>query len=225
MAADQAPQASQASQAHKGSCATGPESVSLGRSMACLFWAPPFVLAWPEGSFWERYTLGFPGCLFFSTPTRCLLGEPFMFYALKIFLLMFLVGLPAAHAQNLQKLYDLSVEDKKRLDQEEKDKKSKTENFYTEAKANGQYWKCDKNLFIFYRGYVVTGAKDDGSDMGKSPYDLIGNYQVVNNQFIHFSFPTLPYDNIFELNIAKGEAVVFKKSLNRLEKLNCTFIK
>ena len=123
-------------------------------------------------------------------------------------------GLPAAHAQNLQKLYDLSVEDKKRLDQEEKDKKSKTENFYTEAKANGQYWKCDKNLFIFYRGYVVTGAKDDGSDMGKSPYDLIGNYQVVNNQFIHFSFPTLPYDNIFELNIAKGEAVVFKS--NRL---------
>jgi hypothetical protein len=145
--------------------------------------------------------------------------------ALKIFFLTVLVSLPLAQAQNLQKLYDLSVEDKKRLDQEEKDKKSKTENFYTEAKANGQYWKCDKNLFIFYRGYVVAGAKDDASDMGKSPYDLIGNYQVVNNQFIHFNFPTLPYDNIFELNIAKGEAVVFKKSLNRLEKLNCTFIK
>lgn len=128
-------------------------------------------------------------------------------------------------AQNLQKLYDLSVDAKKRLEQEDKDKKTKTEDFYTEAKANGQYWKCDKNLFIFYRGYVLAGAKEDGSDMGKSPYDLIGNYQVVNNQFINFNFPTLPYDNIFELNIAKGEAVVFKKSLNRLEKLACTFLK
>ncbi len=128
-------------------------------------------------------------------------------------------------AQNLQKLYDLSVDAKKRLEQDDKDKKTKTEDFYTEAKANGQYWKCDKNLFIFYRGYVLTGAKEDGSDMGKSPYDLIGNYQVVNNQFINFNFPTLPYDNIFELNIAKGEAVVFKKSLNRLEKLACTFLK
>ncbi len=143
----------------------------------------------------------------------------------KIFLVSCCLFSPWLQAQNLQKLYDLSVEDKKRLEFDEKDKKNRTESFYTEAKANGQYWKCDKNLFIFYRGYVVTGAKDDASDMGKSPYDLIGNYQVVNNQFINFNFPTLPYDNHFELNIAKGEAVVFKKSLNRLEKLNCTFLK
>jgi hypothetical protein len=143
----------------------------------------------------------------------------------KLLVLSLLLFSPWLQAQNLQKLYDLSVEDKKRLDFEEKDKKTRTESFYTEAKANGQYWKCDKNLFIFYRGYVITGAKDDASDMGKSPYDLIGNYQVVNNQIINFNFPTLPYDNLFELNIAKGEAVVFKKSLNRLEKLSCTFIK
>jgi len=158
------------------------------------------------------------------------LSAPFVMYSplpllCKIIALGLFFFLPYVQAQNLQKLYDLSVEDKKRLDQEEKDKKTKTENFYTEAKANGQYWKCDKNLFIFYRGYVITGAKDDASDMGKSPYDLIGNYQVVNNQVINFNFPTLPYDNLFELNIAKGEAVVFKKSLNRLEKLSCTFIK
>ena len=126
-------------------------------------------------------------------------------------------------AQNLDQLYMDSLRSKNIMEQSEKDKKEKLAKFISDATEKGMYWKC-KSLYIFYGGYVLVGAKDDGSDVGKPPFDLIGNY-FSHNDFTSFTFPTLPYENTYELNVKTSELVIYKKTLNTLDKVACTFLK
>ena len=126
-------------------------------------------------------------------------------------------------AQNLDQLYMDSLRSKNSMEQSDKDKKEKLAKFISDAKDKGMYWKC-KSLYIFYGGYVLVGAKDDGSDVGKPPFDLIGNY-FSHNDFKSFTFPTLPYENTYELNVKTSELVIYKKTLNTLDKVGCTFLK
>jgi hypothetical protein len=126
-------------------------------------------------------------------------------------------------AQNLDQLYMDSLRSKNNMEQGDKDKKDRLAKFITDAKDKGMYWKC-KSLYIFYAGYVLIGAKDDGSDVGKPPFDLIGNY-VSHNDFTSFTFPSLPYENTYELNVKTSELVIYRKTLNTLDKVGCTFLK
>jgi hypothetical protein len=116
-----------------------------------------------------------------------------------------------------------SLRSKNNMEQGDKDKKDRLAKFITDAKDKGMYWKC-KGLYIFYAGYVLIGAKDDGSDVGKPPFDLIGNY-VSHNDFTSFTFPSLPYENTYELNVKTSELVIHRKTLNTLDKVGCTFLK
>ena len=126
-------------------------------------------------------------------------------------------------AQNLDQLYMDSLRSKNNMEQGDKDKKDRLAKFITDAKDKGMYWKC-KSLYIFYAGYVLIGAKDDGSDVGKPPFDLIGNY-VSHTDFTSFTFPSLPYENTYELNVKTSELVIYRKTLNTLDKVGCTFLK
>jgi hypothetical protein len=128
-------------------------------------------------------------------------------------------------AQELQNLYEKSLQEKNRLENVEKGKEEKTKKFIAQALDKGAFWKCDKSVYIFYQGYVLISAKDDGSDAGKPPFDLIGNYTSTRQGFTKFTFPTLPYENVYELNLNAKELVIFRHSLNKLDKVSCTSIR
>ena len=128
-------------------------------------------------------------------------------------------------AQELQNLFEKSLKEKNRLDNVEKSKEDKTKKFITEALDKGAFWKCDKSVYIFYQGYVLISSKDDGSDAGKPPFDLIGNYTQNHQGFVKFTFPKLPYENVYELNMYAKELVLLRHSLNKLDKLSCTSIR
>jgi hypothetical protein len=126
-------------------------------------------------------------------------------------------------AQNLDQLYMDSLRSKNNSEQSEKDNKDKLEKFISEAKDKGMYWKC-KSLYVFYGGYVLIGSKDDGSDVGKPPFDLVGKY-YSQNDFTSFTFPSLPFENTYELNVKNSELVIYRKTLNKLDKVACNFLK
>ena len=150
-------------------------------------------------------------------------SRPYSFIFESIVWLFCLSLCAPSHAQNLDQLYMDSLRSKNNMDQSEKDKKDKLAKFISDAKDKGMYWKC-KSVYIFYGGYVLVGAKDDGSDVGKPPFDLIGNY-FSHNDFTSFTFPSLPYENTYELNVKTSELVIYRKTLNTLDKVGCTFLK
>lgn len=139
-----------------------------------------------------------------------------------IWVLILVLGAPL-YAQNLDQLYMDSLRSKNNIDQSEKDNKEKLAKFISEAKDKGMYWKC-KSLYIFYAGYVLVGSKDDGSDVGKSPFDLVGKY-FSHNDFTSFTFPSLPFENTYELNVKNSELLIYRKTLNTFDKVGCTFLK
>jgi hypothetical protein len=141
----------------------------------------------------------------------------------KLFFCLFLAALlvKQVKAQELQKLYEKSLQEKNRLENVEKNKEEQTKKFISQALEKGAFWKCDKSVYIFYQGYVLISAKDDGSDAGKPPFDLIGNYTSTRQGFTKFTFPKLPYENVYELDLNAKELVIFKHSLNKLDKLSC----
>lgn len=122
-------------------------------------------------------------------------------------------------SQDLQRLYNDSTKSRDSQKSDEEDKKKRYHEWFDAARKNGITWKC-KNYFIFNDGYVFIGNKPDGSDIGKPPFDFSGLY-VINREFIKFDFPALPYENQFELNTKTNELVIFKKTLNKLEKETC----
>jgi len=134
------------------------------------------------------------------------------------FLLAFLFEQPG-YSQDLEKLYNDSVRsrDTQKADKGELDKKYL--DWFERARQGGVSWKC-KNYFLFYDGYVFVGDKPDGSDIGKKPFDFVGISSTYRD-FIKFSFPSLPYENQWELNTKTSELVSYKKTLNKLEKETC----
>jgi len=134
------------------------------------------------------------------------------------FLLAFLFE-QSGYSQDLEKLYNDSVRsrDAQKADKGELDKKYL--DWFERARQGGVSWKC-KNYFLFYDGYVFVGDKPDGSDIGKKPFDFVGISSTYRD-FIKFSFPSLPYENQWELNTKTSELVSYKKTLNKLEKETC----
>jgi hypothetical protein len=144
-----------------------------------------------------------------------------VFYRLQIVFLgiAFLTCASRIGAQELEQLYKDSSNSKNAQKSEEEEKKKKYLAFFDAARKNGVTWKC-KNYFIFYDSYVFIGNKPDGSDIGKPPFDFVG-ISGSYKEFIKFSFPALPYENQFELNTKTNELIIFKKTLNKLEKESC----
>ena len=140
--------------------------------------------------------------------------------SLMCFLLLTRISLTCVHAQELEKLYNDSVRsrDSQKSDLGERDKKYL--DWFERARKNGVTWKC-KNYFLFYDGYVFVGDKPDSSDIGKKPFDFVGVFSTYRD-FIRFSFPSLPYENQWELNTTTNELVSYKKTLNKLEKETCS---
>ena len=140
------------------------------------------------------------------------------------FFLLSLMG-TSLYAQELQNLYEKSLQEKNRLENTGKNKEEQRKKFFAEAVDKGVFWKCDKSVYIFYQGYVLISAKDDGSDAGKPPFDLVGNFTSTRKGFAKFTFPALPYENIYELDVNTKELVIFRHSLNKLDKVPCTSIR
>jgi hypothetical protein len=138
------------------------------------------------------------------------------------FLLALGGALPLA-AQNLDQLYNDSLRSKNNMEDSEKERKNKLAQFFSDARDKGMYWKC-KNVYIFYAGFVVVSGRDDAADVGKPPFDLIGHY-YSHNDFTSFTFPALPYENTFELNVKANELIIYRKTLFKLEKVPCSFMK
>ncbi len=130
-----------------------------------------------------------------------------------------LMCVQANYAQDLEKLYNDSVRSRDNQKAGEGDKNKRYLEWFEAARKNGVSWKC-KNYFLFYDGYVFVGDKPDGSDIGKKPFDFVG-ISATYRDFIKFSFPALPYENQWELNIKTSELVSYKKTLNKLEKETC----
>jgi hypothetical protein len=91
------------------------------------------------------------------------------------------------------------------------------------TKGRGRLWKCPLNTYLFYDGWVFVGKKEDGSDIGVVPYNIVGSY-IANNEFIKFTFQGLSYENIFELNTRTSQMISYKRTLNQLEKVSCKFL-
>jgi len=139
--------------------------------------------------------------------------------------LTFLSMSSAPHAQELQNLYEKSLQEKNRLENTEKNKEEQRKLFYSQAIDKGVFWKCEKTVYIFYQGYVLISSKDDGSDAGKPPFDLIGNFTSTRNGYAKFTFPSLPFENVYELNVSAKELVIFRHSINKLDKVSCASIR
>ena len=142
-------------------------------------------------------------------------------YMVKFWLvsMLALFGVQSTYAQDLEKLYKDSVRSKDSQKADEEDKNKKYLEWFDRARKGGVSWKC-KNYFLFYDGYVFVGDKPDSSDIGKKPFDFVGISSTYKD-FIKFSFPSLPYENQWELNTKTSELVSYKKTLNKLEKETC----
>ena len=128
-----------------------------------------------------------------------------------------------AHAQNANEMYKDTGNDRRRYEAIQQQNKEIIQGDFYQALQNGQLWRCDNNVYLFFDGRVFVGSKDDTSDMGKEPYNIVGSY-LRNNEFITFVFPALPYENTFELNTLTHDLFTFKSTTNKITKTTCKTI-
>ena len=128
-----------------------------------------------------------------------------------------------AHAQNANEMYKDTGNDRRRYEAIQQQNKDIIQGVFYQALQNGQLWRCDNNVYLFFDGRVFVGSKEDTSDMGKEPYNIVGSY-LRKNEFITFVFPALPYENTFELNTLTHDLFTFKSTNNKITKTNCKTI-
>ena len=97
-------------------------------------------------------------------------------------------------AQNANDMYKDSGNDRRRYDAIQQQNKQIIQGVFYQALLNGRLWRCESNVYLFYDGRVFVGSKDDTSDMGQVPFNIVGSY-ITKEEFITFVFPALPYDN------------------------------
>ena len=128
-----------------------------------------------------------------------------------------------ALAQNANDMYKDSGNDRRRYDAIQQQNKQIIQGVFYQALLNGRLWRCESNVYLFYDGRVFVGSKDDTSDMGQVPFNIVGSY-ITKEEFITFVFPALPYDNTFELNTRTHDLYTFKSTNNKITKSSCKTI-
>ncbi len=128
-------------------------------------------------------------------------------------------------AQDIERMYQNTDLDRQHYSSIQLDNKGAMQGILNLAltKGRGRLWKCPLNTYLFYDGWVFVGKKEDGSDIGVVPYNIVGSY-IANNEFIKFTFQGLSYENIFELNTRTSQMISYKRTLNQLEKVSCKFL-
>ena len=128
-------------------------------------------------------------------------------------------------AQDSERMYQNTDLDRQHYSSIQLDNKGAMQGILNLAltKGRGRLWKCPLNTYLFYDGWVFVGKKEDGSDIGVVPYNIVGSY-IANNEFIKFTFQGLSYENIFELNTRTSQMISYKRTLNQLEKVSCKFL-
>ena len=128
-------------------------------------------------------------------------------------------------AKDIERMYQNTDLDRQHYSSIQLDNKGAMQGILNLAltKGRGRLWKCPLNTYLFYDGWVFVGKKEDGSDIGVVPYNIVGSY-IANNEFIKFTFQGLSYENIFELNTRTSQMISYKRTLNQLEKVSCKFL-
>jgi hypothetical protein len=126
-------------------------------------------------------------------------------------------------AQNANDMYKDSGNDRRRYDAIQQQNKQIIQGVFYQALLYGRLWRCESNVYLFYDGRVFVGSKDDTSDMGQVPFNIVGSF-ITKEEFITFVFPALPYDNTFELNTRTHDLYTFKSTNNKITKSTCRTI-
>ena len=126
-------------------------------------------------------------------------------------------------AQDANEMYKDTGNDRRRYEAIQQQNKQIIQGVFYQALSNGKLWRCESNVYLFYDGRVFVGSKDDTSDMGKVPFNIVGSY-LTKDEFITFVFPALPYDNTFELNTRTHDLYTYKSTNNKITKTNCKTI-
>ena len=133
------------------------------------------------------------------------------------------LAMDCVRAQNANDMYKDSGNDRRRYDAIQQQNKQIIQGVFYQALLNGRLWRCESNVYLFYDGHVFVGSKDDTSDMGQVPFNIVGSY-ITKEEFITFVFPALPYDNTFELNTRTHDLYTFKSTNNKITKSSCKTI-
>jgi hypothetical protein len=126
-------------------------------------------------------------------------------------------------AQDVDRMYQNLDQDRRRFDDIQLENKMQMQRILDMALKKGKLWKCPKNTYLFYDGWVFVGNKEDGSDIGRVPYNIVGSY-YTSREFVKFTFQGLAYENVFELNTRTSELFSYLYTLNKLERVSCKFI-
>ena len=125
--------------------------------------------------------------------------------------------------QDIDRMYQNTDRDRQRYDSIQQDNKDAMQRILNQALIKGRLWKCPMNTYLFYDGWVFVGTKEDASDIGRVPYNIVGSYYSYN-EFVKFTFQGLSYENVFELNTKTSQLFSYKHTLNKLERVSCNFI-
>jgi len=120
-------------------------------------------------------------------------------------------------------MYQNTERDRQIYNSIQQDNKEAMQSILNIALARGKLWKCPQNTYLFYDGWVFVGSKEDGSDIGRVPYNIVGSFYSYR-EFMKFTFQGLSYENIFELNTRTSELFSYKPTLNKIEKVTCKFL-
>ena len=130
---------------------------------------------------------------------------------------------PPALSQALSQYYEAHEVDKTAYTLITDANKEKLQKIIKEGKDIGRLWQCGKNTFLFYDGWVFVGSKEDGSDIGRVPYNLVSIY-YVKNDLIRFEFMGLPFLNRFELNTTTLKLTTNRPMFHTSETQDCSLI-
>ena len=127
-------------------------------------------------------------------------------------------------AQDADRMYQNTDRDRQIYNSIQQGNKEAMQSILNVALSRGKLWKCPQNTYLFYDGWVFVGSKEDGSDIGRVPYNIVGSFYSYR-EFMKFTFQGLSYENIFELNTKTSDLFSYKHTLNKIEKVSCKFIR
>lgn len=139
-------------------------------------------------------------------------------------LLILMVQYSMSNAQDADRMYQSTDRDRQIYNSIQQDNKEAMQSILNIAMTKGKLWKCPQNTYLFYDGWVFVGSKEDGSDIGHVPYNIVGSFYSYR-EFMKFTFQGLSYENIFELNTRTSQLFSYKYTLNKIEKFDCKFIR
>ena len=152
------------------------------------------------------------------------LNLPCQLRLISLMLFGLLLGAKPSSAQDADRMYQNTDRDRQVYNSIQQENKEAMQSVLNVALTRGKLWKCPQNTYLFYDGWVFVGSKEDGSDIGRVPYNIVGSFYSYR-EFMKFTFQGLSYENIFELNTRTSELFSYKHTLNKIEKVSCKFIR